>query len=153
MVSKSKVLSSARRGLDGTRIGGRQAEARGNRRGVHGPSRFGGCLGLPGRRRAGLAHVEGDSSRLHGRLPRGMGGSVAQSTDFTMPMNLAGTPAICLPCGFSGEGLPRSIQFAGRRLSEPVLCRITHAYEQATRWHLRHPSADTEDLAEYQDLA
>jgi hypothetical protein len=46
-------------------------------------------------------------------------------------MNHAGTPAICLPSGFSQEGLPYSIQFAGRRLSEPVLCRIAHAYECA----------------------
>jgi amidase len=76
-----------------------------------------------------------------------------RSTDFTMPMNLAGTPAICLPCGFSGERLPYSIQFAGRRLSEPVLCRIAHAYEQATRWHVRHPSVDTGDLTEHQDSA
>ena len=49
------------------------------------------------------------------------------------------TPAICMPCGFSPEGLPYSIQFAGRRLSEAVLCRIAHAYEQATDWHHRHP--------------
>ena len=51
--------------------------------------------------------------------------------DFTTPMNLAGTPGICLPSGFSPEGLPYSIQFVGRRLSEPVLCRIAYAYEQA----------------------
>jgi amidase len=63
-----------------------------------------------------------------------------RSTDFTMPMDLAGTPAICLPSGFSAEGLPYSIQFAGRRLSEPVLCRIAYAYEQATCWHARHPN-------------
>jgi amidase len=61
-----------------------------------------------------------------------------RAAEFTMPMNHAGTPAICLPSGFSPEGLPYSIQFAGRSLSEPVLCRIAHAYEQATRWHARH---------------
>lgn len=62
---------------------------------------------------------------------------------FTVPANLAGAPAICLPSGFSPEGLPYSIQFVGRLLSEPVLCRIAHAYEQATSWHTRHPSVDT----------
>lgn len=62
---------------------------------------------------------------------------------FTLPMNLAGVPAICLPSGFSPEGLPYSIQFVGSNLSEPVLCRIAHAYEQATTWHTRHPSVDT----------
>lgn len=65
-----------------------------------------------------------------------------RAAEFTMPMNPAGTPAICLPSGFSPEGLPYSIQFAGRRLSEPLLCRIAHAYEQATSWHARHPSLD-----------
>jgi amidase len=65
-----------------------------------------------------------------------------RAAEFTMPMNLAGTPAICLPSGFSPTGLPYSIQFAGRRLSEPLLCRIAHAYEQATSWHTRHPALD-----------
>jgi amidase len=62
---------------------------------------------------------------------------------FTAPMDMAGTPAICLPSGFSPEGLPYSVQFVGRHLSEPVLCRIAHAYEQATSWHTRHPDVDT----------
>jgi len=62
-----------------------------------------------------------------------------RSAEFTMPMDLAGVPAVCLPCGFSTDGLPYSVQFAGRRLSESMLCRIAHAYEQATAWHTRHP--------------
>ena len=62
-----------------------------------------------------------------------------RSAEFTMPMDLAGVPAICLPCGFSSDGLPYSIQFTGRRLSEATLCRVAHAYEQATTWHTRHP--------------
>jgi amidase len=63
-----------------------------------------------------------------------------RSTEFTMPMNLAGVPTICLPCGFSSDGLPYSIQFTGRRLSEATLCRVAYAYEQATAWHTRHPA-------------
>ena len=63
-----------------------------------------------------------------------------RAAEFTMPMNLAGTPTICLPSGFSPEGLPYSIQFAGRRLSEPLLCRLAGAYELATSWHTRHPN-------------
>ncbi len=62
-----------------------------------------------------------------------------RSGEFTMPMDLAGVPAICVPAGFSADGLPYSIQFTGRRLSESMLCRIAHAYEQATPWHTRHP--------------
>jgi amidase len=65
-----------------------------------------------------------------------------RAAEFTMPMDLAGTPAICLPSGFSTDGLPYSIQFAGRRLGEGMLCRIASAYEQATNWHLRHPPVD-----------
>jgi amidase len=65
--------------------------------------------------------------------------ALPRSMDFTAPMDLAGTPSICLPSGFSKEGLPYSLQLAGRRLSEPLLCRLAHAYEQATPWHLRHP--------------
>jgi Asp-tRNA(Asn)/Glu-tRNA(Gln) amidotransferase A subunit family amidase len=41
-----------------------------------------------------------------------------RSAEFTMPMDLARVPAICLPCGFAAEGVPYSIQFTGRRLSE-----------------------------------
>jgi amidase len=66
-----------------------------------------------------------------------------RSAEFTIPMDLAGVPAICLPCGFSADGLPFSIQFTGRRLGEPMLCRIAHAYEQATEWHTRHPNVKT----------
>jgi len=62
-----------------------------------------------------------------------------RSSEFTMPMDIAGVPAICLPCGFAPEGVPYSIQFTGRRLSEGMLCRIAHTYEQATSWHDRHP--------------
>ena len=66
-----------------------------------------------------------------------------RSAEFTMPMDLAGVPAICLPCGFSADGLPYSIQFTGRRLGESMLCRIAYAYERATDWHSRHPSVKT----------
>jgi amidase len=62
-----------------------------------------------------------------------------RSAEFTMPMDLAGVPAICVPCGFSPEGLPYSLQFTGRRLSEAMLCRVAYAYEQATDWRRRHP--------------
>ena len=70
------------------------------------------------------------------------GAASPRATEFTMPMDLAGVPALCLPCGFSSDGLPYSIQFTGRRLAEPMLCRIGHAYEQATKWHERHPNVD-----------
>ncbi len=57
--------------------------------------------------------------------------------------DLSGVPAICLPCGFSSDGLPYSIQFTGRRFAEATLCGIAYAYEQATEWHTRHPTLKT----------
>lgn len=57
----------------------------------------------------------------------------------TQPFNFSGSPTLSVPCGFSTDGLPLSVQFVGRRLSESVLCRIGHAYERATQWHSKHP--------------
>ncbi len=59
---------------------------------------------------------------------------------FTIPADLAGTPTITVPCGFSEAEHPYAVQFLGSRLSELNLCRIAHAYEQATLWHQRHPA-------------
>ena len=58
---------------------------------------------------------------------------------FTAPADFAGTPTISLPCGFTTEGAPHSLQLVGRDLSEAMLCRIAYAYEQATLWHTMHP--------------
>lgn len=59
---------------------------------------------------------------------------------YTYPADLSGTPTITLPVGFSSEGLPLSMQLAGQALSEPLLCRIGHAYEEASGWYKRHPN-------------
>ena len=56
----------------------------------------------------------------------------------TIPANIAGTPAITVPCGFS-EGLPVGLQIMGPMLSEPTLLRLGYAYEQATEWHKHRP--------------
>lgn len=58
----------------------------------------------------------------------------------TYPFNFSGSPTLSVPCGFSADGLPLSVQFVGRHLSESVLCRVGHAYEQAARWHSKHPA-------------
>jgi amidase len=59
---------------------------------------------------------------------------------YTYPADLSGTPTITLPVGLSSEGLPLSMQIAGQPLSEPMLCRIGHAYEEATGWYKKHPN-------------
>ena len=56
----------------------------------------------------------------------------------TVP-SLANIPALAVPCGFSDEGLPLSLQIAGRPFDEATVLRAGHAYEQATGWHTRRP--------------
>ena len=56
---------------------------------------------------------------------------------FTSPADMAGLPAVSVPCGFDGGGLPIGLQFIGRTLDEPAVLRAAHAYEQATAWHMR----------------
>jgi aspartyl-tRNA(Asn)/glutamyl-tRNA(Gln) amidotransferase subunit A len=53
--------------------------------------------------------------------------------------NLAGLPALSLPCGFSTTGLPLAIQVVGRPFDEGLLIRLGRAYQRETDWHLRVP--------------
>ncbi|MBA2449664.1 MAG: amidase [Chloroflexi bacterium] len=64
---------------------------------------------------------------------------ITSTARYTQPWNLLGLPAICVPCGFSREGLPVSIQIVGRPFDEPTVLRIARAYERATAWHTRRP--------------
>lgn len=58
---------------------------------------------------------------------------------FTCPINLAGIPALSVPCGMSTAHMPIGFQFVGPHLSEELLCRVGHAYQQVTSWHTMHP--------------
>jgi len=53
--------------------------------------------------------------------------------------NLTGHPAIALKCGFANN-LPQPLMVTGRLYDEATICRIAHAYEQATEWKDRHPT-------------
>ncbi|ELR98036.1 Asp-tRNA(Asn)/Glu-tRNA(Gln) amidotransferase subunit GatA [Gloeocapsa sp. PCC 73106] len=53
----------------------------------------------------------------------------------TIPVNLAGLPAISIPCGFDQQGLPIGVQLIGNVLSEALLFQVAYAYEQNTPWH------------------
>ena len=53
--------------------------------------------------------------------------------------NMAGIPALSVPCGFS-DGLPVGMQLMGPALSEPTLIRLGYAYEQSCSWRLRRPA-------------
>lgn len=59
---------------------------------------------------------------------------------FTAPANLAGIPAISVPCGFVDDKLPIGFQLLGSDLSESLLFQTAYAYEQQTSWHTMHPS-------------
>jgi aspartyl-tRNA(Asn)/glutamyl-tRNA(Gln) amidotransferase subunit A len=57
----------------------------------------------------------------------------------TLPINIAGLPAISIPAGFA-NGLPIGMQIIGQPFSEETLLHIAYAYEQATEWHKRRPN-------------
>jgi aspartyl-tRNA(Asn)/glutamyl-tRNA(Gln) amidotransferase subunit A len=59
---------------------------------------------------------------------------------FTISVNLAGVPAISLPCGFTKENLPIGLQIIGKHFDEETMLRAAYAYEQSTDWHLRRPA-------------
>jgi len=71
--------------------------------------------------------VEGGTLDVHD------GGAVRM----TMPVNLAGLPALSIPVGYSSEGLPMGAQLIGQRFSEPLICAVGAAYQRETDWHLR----------------
>ncbi len=58
---------------------------------------------------------------------------------FTISINLAGLPAISIPCGFSAQKLPISLQLIGRHFDEATLLRAARAYEACTDWHKKRP--------------
>lgn len=58
---------------------------------------------------------------------------------YTVPANLAGLPALSMPCGVDGEGLPVGAQLMGPRFGEQVLLNVAHAYQQETDHHKRVP--------------
>ena len=60
-------------------------------------------------------------------------------TLFTRPFNVAGVPAISVPCGFDERGLPVGLQIVGKPFDEATILRVAHAYEQATPWHTQRP--------------
>ncbi|MEK5078311.1 Asp-tRNA(Asn)/Glu-tRNA(Gln) amidotransferase subunit GatA [Solibacillus sp. FSL W7-1436] len=57
----------------------------------------------------------------------------------TIPINLAGVPAISVPCGFE-NGLPLGLQIIGKHFDEETLYRVAHAYEQQTDFAKQTPA-------------
>lgn len=63
----------------------------------------------------------------------------------TVSANLAGLPALSLPCGFSEAGLPIGLQIIGNHFDESTVYRAAHAYEQATNHHKKRPVLEGEN--------
>jgi aspartyl-tRNA(Asn)/glutamyl-tRNA(Gln) amidotransferase subunit A len=59
----------------------------------------------------------------------------------TIPANLAGLPGLSLPCGLGEGGLPIGLQLLGAPLSDSLVIKAAHAYEQATTFHKQDPPA------------
>jgi len=58
---------------------------------------------------------------------------------FTVSANLAGLPAVSVPCGLTADRLPIGLQLTGRRFDEATLLRIAEAYERDTAWWKETP--------------
>ena len=58
---------------------------------------------------------------------------------YTISANLAGLPAISVPCGFTKNGLPVGLQILAKPFDEEMILKVAHAYEQATPWHKMKP--------------
>lgn len=64
--------------------------------------------------------------------------SMYLSDIYTVPVNIAGIPAISVPCGMV-EGLPVGLQFMGDYFREDLLFNLAYSYEQSTDWHKLMP--------------
>ncbi len=58
------------------------------------------------------------------------------------PFNVTGHPALAMMAGLSRDGLPLSVQFAGRYFHDATVLRVAAAYERATEWHAQRPPID-----------
>jgi len=66
--------------------------------------------------------------------------SMYLSDIFTIPANLAGIPAMSIPCGFTKEGLPIGLQILADAFREDKIFNTAYAYEQNTEWHAKRPA-------------
>jgi len=59
---------------------------------------------------------------------------------YTVAANLAGLPAMSIPCGFGEGGMPVGLQVVGNYFSEAQMLNAAHQYQRATDWHRRRPA-------------
>lgn len=58
---------------------------------------------------------------------------------YTVPVNLAGLPAISMPCGFDNNGLPIGMQLIGNLFDEKKILQAAYTFEQNTDYHVKKP--------------
>ena len=63
-------------------------------------------------------------------------GAILRNTE---PFDLTGLPALVMPCGNASDGMPVSLQIAGRPFDEAGILKVGHAFQQASDWHTRRP--------------
>jgi aspartyl-tRNA(Asn)/glutamyl-tRNA(Gln) amidotransferase subunit A len=63
-----------------------------------------------------------------------------------VPLNIAGLPALAIPCGFDDHRLPISVQLVGRAWADDTLLAVAHRFQQVTDWHSRRPPTAFEEL-------
>jgi aspartyl-tRNA(Asn)/glutamyl-tRNA(Gln) amidotransferase subunit A len=84
----------------------------------------------------------GIAPKIDQPLDRGAGGAPPKDPGFRAIIqmgNLAGLPALVLPCGFA-ENMPVALQVVGVPFSENTLLAIGREFQQRTDWHKRHPA-------------
>ena len=59
---------------------------------------------------------------------------------YTVPVNLAGLPALSMPCGFDGGGMPIGAQLIGPALGDGAVLNAAHAFQLETDYHRRTPA-------------
>jgi aspartyl-tRNA(Asn)/glutamyl-tRNA(Gln) amidotransferase subunit A len=60
---------------------------------------------------------------------------------YTIAANLAGLPALSVPCGLAEDGLPVGLQITGNYFDEARMLNAAHQFQTASDWHLRTPDA------------
>jgi len=74
-----------------------------------------------------------------GPLQEGNPESLFTALSYTAPFNVSGNPALSVCNGFDADGMPFSLQIAGRLFDESTVLRAGDAYEKATSWRQRRP--------------
>ena len=69
-----------------------------------------------------------------------------RNNSVTTPFNVTGGPALVQCIGFTADGLPLSMQVAGRPFADATVLRIAQAYERATPWRARRPALDPDTV-------